>query len=66
MLTPNSTAPGVTLGNIPMETSAGTALNDFYFNSLRSVDMQLVRLLDELDALGLTENTIVMFHVRPR
>ena len=35
--------------------------NDFYFNSLRSVDMQLVRLLDELDALGLTENTIVMF-----
>ena len=52
---------GYTLGSIPMENERWDRFNDFYFNSLRSVDMQLVRLLDELDALGLTENTIVMF-----
>lgn len=52
---------GYTLGNIPPEEARWNRFNDFYFNSLRSVDIQLVNLLDELDALGLSDNTIVMF-----
>ncbi len=52
---------GYTLGTIPLEDARWDRFNDFYFNSLRSVDAQLVRLLDELEALGLDENTIVVF-----
>lgn len=52
---------GYTLGSIPMDNERWGRFNDFYFNSLRSVDMQLVRLLDELEALGLADNTIIMF-----
>lgn len=52
---------GYTLGNIPMEQARWERFNDFYFNSLRAVDMELARILDELDILGLTENTIVIF-----
>ena len=52
---------GYTLGNVPMEEARWNRFNDFYFNSLRSVDEQLKKILDELDALGLTENTIVVF-----
>lgn len=52
---------GYTLGNIPPEEARWNRFNDFYFNSLRSVDQQLVRLLDELDAQNLSDNTIVIF-----
>jgi len=52
---------GYTLGRIPPEAARWQRFNDFYFNSLRSVDMQLARLLDELDALGLQDDTIVVF-----
>lgn len=52
---------GFTLGTIPMEEARWNRFNDYYFNSLRAVDQQLIRLLDELDALGLSQNTIVIF-----
>jgi arylsulfatase A-like enzyme len=52
---------GYTLGNIPMEEARWRRFNDFYFNSLRTVDQQLKTILDELDALGLSENTMVVF-----
>ena len=52
---------GYTLGNIPMEQARWERFNDFYFNSLRAVDMELARILDELDILGLAESTIVIF-----
>ena len=52
---------GYTLGAIPLEDERWQRFSDFYLNSIRSVDMQLVRLLDELQALGLRENTIVAF-----
>lgn len=52
---------GYTLGSIPMEPARWERFNDFYFNSLRSADLQLSAILDELDALGLAENTIVIF-----
>jgi arylsulfatase len=49
------------LGHIPAETSRWERFNDFYVNSIRSVDMKLARLLDELDALGISERTIIVF-----
>lgn len=52
---------GYTLGRVPMEAERWQRFNDFYYNSLQSVDQQLVRLLNELDALGLASNTIVVF-----
>lgn len=52
---------GYTLGNVPMEEARWNRFNDFYFNSLRAVDQQLVRMLDELEALGLDDNTVVVY-----
>ncbi len=52
---------GYTLGSIPLEDARWNRFNDFYFNSLSAVDQQLVRILDELEALGLADNTIVVF-----
>lgn len=48
-------------GTSPPEEDRQRRFNDFYINSQRSVDREIARLLDELDALGLTENTIVVF-----
>ena len=48
------------LGAIPLEEERWRRFDDFYINSLRSMDRQLVALFDELDALGLTDRTIVV------
>jgi hypothetical protein len=50
-----------TLGRIPLEEARWQRFNDFYLNSLRSVDAQVASILAELDALGLAERTIVVF-----
>jgi len=52
---------GYTLGNIPPEEQRWQRFSDFYYNSIRAVDNQLALLLTELDNLGLTDNTIVVF-----
>ena len=49
------------LGHIPLEEERWRRFNNFYFNSIRSVDIQLQNVLNELDALGLTERTILVF-----
>jgi arylsulfatase A-like enzyme len=49
------------LGHIPAEEERWRRFNDYYVNSVRAVDLQLSRILDELDELGLTERTIVIF-----
>lgn len=49
------------LGRIPMEADRWKRFNDFYLNSIQAVDAQLSRLVDELDSLGLFDNTIVVF-----
>jgi arylsulfatase len=49
------------LGHIPPEADRWRRFNDFYVNSLRAVDLNLARLLGELDALGLTQRTIVVY-----
>ena len=49
------------LGHIPLEEERWRRFNDFYINSQRMVDMELTKILNELDALGLGDNTIIMF-----
>lgn len=49
------------LGYIPLEEDRWRRFNDFYINSIRAVDQQLNRILAELDALSLADNTIIVF-----
>jgi len=49
------------LGKIPLEEERWRRFNDFYINSIRSMDIQIASLLTELDALGLADRTIVVF-----
>jgi arylsulfatase len=49
------------LGHIPLEDDRWRRFNDFYINSIRSVDVQVLNVLNELDALGLADRTIIVF-----
>lgn len=49
------------LGHIPLEEDRWRRFNDFYINSIRAVDAQLSNILSELDALNLSDNTIIVF-----
>ena len=49
------------LGHIPLEEERWRRFNDFYINSLRTMDLQIASLLSELDALGLADRTIFVF-----
>jgi len=49
------------LGHIPLEEERWQRFNDFYINSLRTVDAQIANILHELDALQLADRTIVVF-----
>jgi arylsulfatase len=48
------------LGHVPLEPERWRRLNDFYLNSLRAVDVQMLAVLKEIDRLGLTDRTIVV------
>ncbi|MGE0698650.1 MAG: sulfatase-like hydrolase/transferase [Hyphomicrobiaceae bacterium] len=49
------------LGHIPLEPERWRRFNDYYINCTRAVDNQLSFMLRELEALGLTDNTIIVF-----
>ncbi len=49
------------LGRIPPEEDRWRRFNNFYINSIRSVDMQVESILKELAALRLSDHTIVVF-----
>ncbi len=49
------------LGHIPLEADRWKRFSDYYLNCMRAVDQQVNYLLRELDALGLSENTIIVF-----
>ncbi|MEH6451791.1 MAG: sulfatase-like hydrolase/transferase [Psychromonas sp.] len=51
----------VMLGKIPNEDDRWERLNNYYFNCIQDVDRNIVDLLDELDALGIDDNTIVIY-----
>jgi arylsulfatase len=48
------------VGNIPDEDARWRRRHNYYLNCMRDVDRNIVSLLDELDAAGMTENTIVV------
>ena len=54
-------ANGVLTGLIPQRESRVRLRQNYYFNAIRDVDQQIVQLLDQLDRLDLTDNTIVIF-----
>jgi len=49
------------LGHVPLEEARWRRLHNFYLNSLRAVDLQVLSILNELDALGLSDRTIIIF-----
>jgi arylsulfatase len=49
------------LGHIPLEEERWRRFNDFYINSIRTMDFQIASILRELDALGLADRTIIVF-----
>jgi len=49
------------LGHVPNEAERWSRFNDFYFNSIRAVDAQLMNIFNELDTLGLSDRTIIIF-----
>lgn len=51
----------ILLGHIPPEPARWHRYNDFYINSIRAADANVLLLLRELDALGITNRTIVVF-----
>ena len=49
------------LGHIPLEEERWRRFNDYYINCIRAVDAQLMSIFAELEALGMADNTIVVF-----
>ncbi len=49
------------VGAVPNEDARWRHLNDYYLNCIADSDQHVVSLLDELDALGLAEDTIVIY-----
>lgn len=49
------------LGHVQMKDANWNRFNNFYLNSIRTVDQHLNTILMELDNLGLTEETVIVF-----
>lgn len=49
------------LGHVPNEAERWQRFNNFYMNSLRAVDEQLATMLTELDTLGMSDRTIIVY-----
>ncbi len=54
-------ANAILTGLIPQEEWRMRLRQNYYFNAIRDVDQQIVQLLEQLDRLDLTDNTIVIF-----
>jgi arylsulfatase len=54
-------ARGALVGVVPNEDARWRRLNNYYLNCIRDVDRHLVQILDELDNLGIADNTIVIY-----
>ncbi|MEH6473253.1 MAG: sulfatase-like hydrolase/transferase [Halopseudomonas sp.] len=52
---------GVMVGVVPDDDSRWQRLNNYYFNCIQDVDSKIAGILDELDDLGMADNTIVIF-----
>ncbi len=54
-------ARGALVGRVPNEDERWRRLNDYYLNCIQNVDGHVVDILDELDDLGLADETIVVY-----
>ena len=54
-------ARGAIVGVVPNEDDRWRRLNNYYLNCIQDVDRNVGKILNELDALGLAENTIVIY-----
>lgn len=54
-------ARGAIVGVVPNEDDRWRRLNNYYLNCIQDVDRNVGKILDELDALGMAENTIVIY-----
>lgn len=54
-------ANAVLTGMIPNEETRVRARQNYYFNAIQDADKQISAVLDQLDQLGLTDKTIVIF-----
>ncbi len=54
-------ARGALVGLVPNEDARWQRLNNYYLNCIRDVDSHVVEILDELESLGMAENTIVIY-----
>lgn len=52
---------GHVLGHIPLEAERWKRFNDYYINCIRAMDIQIHSIFKELEALGMADNTIVVF-----
>ena len=52
---------GVMVGVVPDDDARWKRLNNYYFNCIKDVDNNIVKILDELDDLGIADNTIIIF-----
>ena len=49
------------VGRIPNEDDRWRRLNNYYLNCIQSVDRHVLSILDELDDVGMADNTIVIY-----
>ena len=49
------------LGNVPLEDARWKRFGDYYINCIRNVDLSIEAVLAELEALNLSQTTIVVF-----
>jgi arylsulfatase len=54
-------ARGALVGIVPNEDARWQRLNNYYLNCIRDADRHVVEILNELDDLGLADNTIVVY-----
>ena len=54
-------ARGALVGVVPNEDARWRRLNNYYLNCIQDVDSHVVQILDELESLGMADNTIVVY-----
>jgi arylsulfatase len=54
-------ARGALVGRVPNEDDRWRRLNDYYLNSVQSVDRHVLDILNELEDVGMAENTIIIY-----
>lgn len=52
---------GALVGRVPNEDERWGRLNNYYYNCLQDVDRHVLDILDEMDSLGMAENTVVIY-----